>query len=156
MRALNRIFTSWRGWVVPALLLALWEYTSHRDAAHAYAFVPLEQVLGALGERLSNGDLLHNLVGSLERTSLGLVIGVLLGIGVGNSKAATNSVHFSKFEYNIAGGVDYSFSSHVDWRVIEIGYGSVETISTGAISATGNTSSSRMVNFSTGLVFRIP
>jgi hypothetical protein len=79
----------------------------------------------------------------------------LLGIGVGNSKAATNSLHISKFEYNIAGGVDYSFSSHVDWRVIEIGYGSVEAISTGLVSATGNTSSSRMINFSTGLVFRI-
>jgi sulfonate transport system permease protein len=83
MRAVNRIFASWRGWVVPALLLGLWEYTSHRDATHAYAFVPLEQVLAALRERLGNGDLLYNLVGSLERTSLGLVIGVLLGIAVG-------------------------------------------------------------------------
>ena len=80
----------------------------------------------------------------------------LIGIGVGNSKAATNSLHISKLEYNIAGGVDYSFSSHVDWRVIEIGYGSVQAISTGLVSATGNTSSSRMINFSTGLVFRIP
>jgi hypothetical protein len=79
-----------------------------------------------------------------------------LSVGVGNSKAATSPVHFSKFEYNIAGGVDYSFSSHVDWRVVEVGYGSVQAISTGAISATGNTSSSRMINFSTGLVFRIP
>jgi hypothetical protein len=79
----------------------------------------------------------------------------LLSIGVGSSKAATNTVHFSKFEYNIAGGVDYGFSSHVDWRVLEIGYGSVETISTAAISATGDTSSSRMINFSTGLVFHI-
>jgi hypothetical protein len=79
----------------------------------------------------------------------------LLGIGVGNSKAATNSVHLTKFEYNIAGGVDYAFASHVDWRVLEIGYGSVQAISTGAIAATGSSSSSRMINFSTGLVFRL-
>jgi hypothetical protein len=77
-------------------------------------------------------------------------------VGVGSSKAATNSVHLSKLEYGIAGGVDYQFSSHVDWRVIEVGYGSVQTISTGAIAQTGNTSNSRMLNFSTGLVFRIP
>jgi hypothetical protein len=78
-----------------------------------------------------------------------------LSLGVGSSKAATNPVHFSKFEYNIAGGVDYGFSSHVDWRVIEIGYGSVETISTDAITAAGSPPNSRMINFSTGLVFRI-
>jgi hypothetical protein len=78
----------------------------------------------------------------------------VLGIGIGNSKAATNTVHLSKFEYNIAGGVDYAFSSHVDWRVVEIGYGSVQTISTAVIAATGSPSSSRMINFSTGLVFR--
>ena len=77
-----------------------------------------------------------------------------VGIGVGSSKAATNPVHLSKLEYNIAAGVDYSFATHVDFRVIEIGYGSVETISTGAIDQVGPTPSSQMVNFSTGLVFR--
>jgi hypothetical protein len=75
-------------------------------------------------------------------------------IGVGSSKAATNPVHLSKAEYNIAAGVDYSFASHIDWRVVEVGYGSVETVSTGAIANTGDTSTARMVNFSTGLVFR--
>jgi Outer membrane protein beta-barrel domain len=79
-----------------------------------------------------------------------------LSIGVGSSKAATNPVHLSKAEYNIAGGVDYAFASHVDWRVVEVGYGSVQTISTGAIAQTGETSTARLVNFSTGLVFRFP
>jgi opacity protein-like surface antigen len=77
-----------------------------------------------------------------------------IGIGVGSSKAATNPVHLSKLEYNVAAGLDYSFASHVDFRVIEIGYGSVQTISTGAIDQVGPTSNSQMVNFSTGLVFR--
>jgi hypothetical protein len=75
-------------------------------------------------------------------------------VGVGSSKAATNPVHISKFEYNIAAGVDYAFASHVDFRVIEIGYGSVQTISTSAIDQIGPTSNSQLVNFSTGLVFR--
>jgi sulfonate transport system permease protein len=83
MGTLVRILGSLRGLIVPVLLLGWWEYTSHRDAAHAYAFVPLEQVLAALYERLSDGDLLHNLEGSLLRASLGLLSGVVLGIGVG-------------------------------------------------------------------------
>jgi hypothetical protein len=76
------------------------------------------------------------------------------GVGVGSSKAAKNPVHISKFEYDIAGGLDYTFASHVDFRVIEIGYGSVQTISTAAIDQIGPVSNSQMVNFSTGLVFR--
>jgi hypothetical protein len=77
-----------------------------------------------------------------------------VGIGLGSSKAATNPVHLSKLEYNVAAGLDYSFASHVDFRVIEIGYGSVQTISTSAIDQIGTTSNSQLVNFSTGLVFR--
>jgi hypothetical protein len=77
-----------------------------------------------------------------------------VGIGVGSSKAATNPVHISKLEYNVAAGLDYSFATHVDFRVIEIGYGSVQTISTNAIDQVGPVSNSQMVNFSTGLVFR--
>jgi sulfonate transport system permease protein len=69
--------------LLPALLLGLWEFTSHRDAAHAYAFVPLEQVWTALIEQLKGGELLRNLAGSLLRVSLGLTIGVTLGIGTG-------------------------------------------------------------------------
>jgi sulfonate transport system permease protein len=77
------VLKSLRGWLLPVLLLCLWQYTSQRDAAHAYAFVPLEQVWAALLERLGDGDLLRNLAGSLVRTSLGLLIGVVLGTGVG-------------------------------------------------------------------------
>jgi opacity protein-like surface antigen len=79
-----------------------------------------------------------------------------VGIGLGSSKSATNPVHVSKLEYNVAAGVDYRFATHVDWRVIEIGYGSVETISTNAIDSAGPVSNSQLINFSTGLVFRFP
>ena len=79
---------------------------------------------------------------------------VQVGIGVGSSKSALNPVHISKLEYNVAAGLDYSFASHVDFRVIEVGYGSVQTISTSAIDQVGAVSNSQLVNFSTGLVFR--
>ncbi len=83
MNILMRALGSLRGWILPLLFLGLWQYTANRDAAHAYAFVPLEQVLAALRERLSDGDLFHNLRGSLLRTSLGLLLGVTLGVAVG-------------------------------------------------------------------------
>lgn len=74
---------NWRGWVLPLLLIGLWEYTSHRDATHAYAFAPLETVWAALREVLGNGELWENLRGSLLRTSTGLALGVLAGVAVG-------------------------------------------------------------------------
>jgi sulfonate transport system permease protein len=78
-----RLLKSLRGWLVPVLLLGWWEYNAHRDAVHAYAFVPLEQVYAALCELLANGDLWLNLKGSLLRASLGLVAGATLGVGTG-------------------------------------------------------------------------
>lgn len=74
---------NWRGWILPLSLIALWEYASHRDAAHEYAFAPLEQVGAALKEELWNGELWENLHGSLLRTSSGLALGVLAGISIG-------------------------------------------------------------------------
>jgi hypothetical protein len=79
-----------------------------------------------------------------------------VGVGVGSSKAATNPVHINKLEYGVAAGVDYRFATHVDWRVIEVGYGSVQTVSTNAIDQVGPVSNSQLLNFSTGLVFRFP
>jgi sulfonate transport system permease protein len=83
MRILRRVAGAWRGWVIPVLLLGWWEYTSHRDAVHAYAFVPLEQILVALRQLLGNGDLLRNLKGSLVRASIGLGLGVTAGVSTG-------------------------------------------------------------------------
>ena len=78
-----RVLKSLRGAVIPVLLLGWWEYNAHRDALHAYAFVPLEQVGAAFYELLVSGDLWLDLKGSLLRTSLGLATGVALGIGTG-------------------------------------------------------------------------
>jgi sulfonate transport system permease protein len=64
-------------------LLGWWEYTSHRDAAHAYAFVPLEQIVLAFRQLLGSGELLLNLKGSLLRTSIGLGLGVVAGVSTG-------------------------------------------------------------------------
>lgn len=77
-------------------------------------------------------------------------------VGVARSRPATNPRSLSAFQYGVLGGADYSFSSHVDFRVIEVGYSAAQTIGSGVFTGNGgsNILTSRMINFSTGLVFR--
>lgn len=77
-------------------------------------------------------------------------------IGEGTSKAPLSTVHVSKVDYGIFGGVDYTLAHHVEWRVAEIGYGSLSTVSSATVGAGGNIAipQSKLIHFSTGLVFR--
>lgn len=72
-----------RGLVLPLLLLGAWEFMARRDAAAAYAFVPLADIGRSLVELVLGGELLVNLFASLARTSGGLLAGVLAGVAVG-------------------------------------------------------------------------
>ena len=74
---------SLRGWVLPILALAAWNLAAHRDASHAYVFVPLEQVAASAVQAFTQGDLVANWLASLGRTGTGFLIGVALGISVG-------------------------------------------------------------------------
>ncbi|WP_297833196.1 ABC transporter permease [Pseudomonas sp.] len=76
-----------RGVLLPLLLIAAWEYMSQRDAAHAYAFASLSAIGTSLGELLKSGELYNNALASLQRTCLGLLIGVVCGVAVGASMA---------------------------------------------------------------------
>ena len=53
--------------------------------------------------------------------------------GVGTTKPPASTVHVSKFDYALYGGVDYTLQKHIDFRAVEIGYGSVTTVSTGTV-----------------------
>jgi hypothetical protein len=77
-------------------------------------------------------------------------------IGEGVTKAPQATLHISKVDYAFFGGVDYSLAKHVEWRVAEIGYGALTTVSSATVGAGGNVAipPSKLVNFSTGLVFR--
>ncbi len=81
-----------RGAVLPALLLALWEWVAHRDPAHRYAFEPLEHIASAALEVIRTGELPVNLGASLWRTTIGLVTGIGAGIVVGTSMALSQIV----------------------------------------------------------------
>ncbi|MDR3744858.1 MAG: outer membrane beta-barrel protein [Acidobacteriaceae bacterium] len=81
---------------------------------------------------------------------------VQASIGVGTTKAPSSAVHINKFDYALYGGVDYTLQKHIDWRVAEIGYGSLTTVSSASVG-TGNglsVPSSNQVSFSSGFVFR--
>jgi len=76
-------------------------------------------------------------------------------IGSGTTKAPDSTIHRTKLDYSIYAGADYPIGSHVDFRAIEIGYGSLTTASTATIAAYGpNIPASKLISFSTGLVFR--
>jgi hypothetical protein len=79
-----------------------------------------------------------------------------LSVGVGSSKPPTSSVHLSRFEYGIYGGLDYTLAKHVDFRAFELGYGSVSTVNSGNFYGPTTFPSSRLFSISSGLVFRIP
>ena len=81
---------------------------------------------------------------------------VLASFGDGTTKAPLSTVHISKLDYGVFGGVDYSLGKHVDFRAVEIGYGTLTTVSSGTVGAGGNTyfPPAKMLTFSSGLVFR--
>jgi hypothetical protein len=72
---------------------------------------------------------------------------------VGSSKPPTSTVHETKVQYGIFGGLDYALNGHVDFRAVEVGYGSVATANTGNFGGTLNQPSSKLFSISTGLVF---
>jgi hypothetical protein len=77
-------------------------------------------------------------------------------VGYGTTKAPASTVHVSKFDYMIYGGVDYTLQKHVDWRMVEIGYGSLTTVSSADVGGGGSLAvpAASQISFSSGLVFR--
>lgn len=79
---------------------------------------------------------------------------VQLGIGAGSSKAQESYVRTTRAEYGLFGGLDHPLAKHLDFRVIEVGYGSVTTTSSSVYGAPTSIPAASLLNFSSGLVFR--
>ena len=79
-----------------------------------------------------------------------------ISVGVSTTKAPGSVVHISKFDYALYGGVDYTLQKHIDFRMVEIGYGSLTTVSSADVGggATLYVPASNQISFSSGLVFR--
>ena len=79
-----------------------------------------------------------------------------LSVGAGSSKPPHSTVHLTRFQFGIYGGVDYTLAKHVDFRAFELGYGAVATASSGNFGGAASFPNSRLFSVSSGLVFRVP
>ncbi len=75
--------------------------------------------------------------------------------GVGTTHSGLSPARVSKAMYKIYGGVDYGLGKHLDWRVVEVGYGSLTTVSSSQFNVPSAIPSATLLSFTTGLVFRI-
>jgi len=75
-------------------------------------------------------------------------------VGIGTSRPPTTTVRTNRAEFGVYGGVDYELNRHVDFRIAEVGFNSLTTASSTTIGGIGDIPASRLISFSTGLVFR--
>lgn len=77
-------------------------------------------------------------------------------VGDASTKPESATVRVNKAAYTVYGGADYSLAKHVDFRAIEVGYGSVNTASQSTVGAGAgaNYPASTLLSFSSGFVFR--
>jgi hypothetical protein len=75
--------------------------------------------------------------------------------GVGSSKSPYSTLHISRGQWGVYGGVDYKLSRHVDVRAVEVGYGTVSTISSDTVGGSSSIPVAHLLNVTAGLVFRI-
>jgi hypothetical protein len=103
----------------------------------------------------NNAELKSFLVGARVSTKFREKIKpyVQVSVGVGSSHAPDNSLNVSKVQYGVFVGADYALNHHVDWRVAEVGYGSVTTVSSDTVGGTASLPSANVVSLSTGFVF---
>jgi hypothetical protein len=76
--------------------------------------------------------------------------------GVGGSKASGNTGNLpnnysNKFQYDVFGGTDFTLLPHIDWRVVELGYGRMSGVNAGTAAP-----SSGVFTLSSGIVLRLP
>lgn len=81
---------------------------------------------------------------------------VQLSGGVGTTRAAHTSISVSRATYGVFAGADYKLARNIDLKAVEVGYGSLTTMSSSAIgNTTASFPSANLLQVTTGLVFRI-
>jgi hypothetical protein len=75
-------------------------------------------------------------------------------VGLGRTKSPLSPIHIDKLQYGIYAGLDRPINKHVYWRIVEISYGSVTTVSSDDFGG-APIPAATILGFSTGLVFRI-
>lgn len=79
---------------------------------------------------------------------------IQLSVGAGTSRPPSNPLKITKLQYGVFAGADYTLNRHFDWRVAEIGYGSLTTVSNATVGGTATVPASTILTVSTGIVVR--
>ena len=77
-----------------------------------------------------------------------------VAVGDGHTRSPKNPVHVNKLEVDGYLGADYKLTRHIDFRAVEIGYGSVTAINSSLYGGTTSIPAFRLLNISSGFVFR--
>ncbi len=115
-----------------------------------HSFAPLHLGLDFRGYYLTQGG--NTMVGGLGGARASIVPHVIpikiYGEGLGGVGVVdVNSTHFTRFQWQLDAGLEYTILPRIDWRVIEGTYG-------GFVGSTGQVGNP--AGLSTGLVFRLP
>lgn len=74
--------------------------------------------------------------------------------GAGTTRAPLTVVRTTKGMAKVYLGGDYALTRHLDFRVVEIGFGTLSTVSTAQYNSSLSYSADRLISFSSGLVYR--
>ncbi len=74
--------------------------------------------------------------------------------GAARSKSELGLVHSTRGAFGVLGGLDLALTPHVDFRVVELGYGSVTTTNSYIFGGPTPIGASTQFSVSSGLVFR--
>jgi hypothetical protein len=77
-------------------------------------------------------------------------------IGAGTTSAPTNNLRITRATGVFTGGVDRTLNQRFDWRVFEVSYGTLATVSTATVGSGPSIPNSHLWNFSTGFVIKLP
>lgn len=81
--------SGWRGLILPAVLLLIWQWASQQSEVTAFIFAPLPRIWETFLELAASGELWANLKVSLLRTCTGLSLGIAIGTLVGTLMAVS-------------------------------------------------------------------
>lgn len=81
-----------RGLVLPALLIAVWQFLSTQGPNYAYAFVPLGTIGTSLVELIRSGEIFVHIHASVSTALKSLLIGGSIGVLVGAAMALLRPV----------------------------------------------------------------
>jgi len=88
--------------------------------------------------------------------AFGLKPYAMVSAGGGRTSSPLNPVHATKLEVVGTVGLDKRLNRHIDWRLVEIGYGSLTTVNSSLYGGSTPVPAARLLNFVTGFVLHVP